>query len=139
MPWIAQIREKSEQFEQGASRLRSGSNGIRHLNCVNRCADTPQYRHGYWRSIYSTEEYSRNFTAPTETHYKRALPTTEDLVVDRVFSKSYITALSDAERETLGKEIRDVVRRGEGKTWIDKDQGTFEYDYKTDLVLAQRK
>ena len=102
-------------------------------------ADTPQYRHGYWRSIYSTKEYSRNFTAPTETHYKRALPTTEDLVVDRVFSKSYITALSDAEREILGKEIRDVVRRGEGKTWIDKDQDTFEYDYKTDLVLAQRK
>lgn len=56
-----------------------------------------------------------------------------------MFSKSYITALSDAERETLGHEIRDVVRRGEGKTWIDKDQGTFEYDYKTDLVLAQRK
>ncbi|GAA5867860.1 hypothetical protein JCM3774_005887 [Rhodotorula dairenensis] len=117
VPWIAQIREKYEQFEQ----------------------DTPQYRHGYWRSIYSTDEYAQNFTAPTESHYKRALPTTEDLVVDRVFSKSYITALSDSEREHLGNEIREVVRRGEGKTWIDKDAGSFNYDYKTDLVLARRQ
>lgn len=67
------------------------------------------------------------------------MPTNEDLVVDRVFSKSYITALPDSERESLGNEIREVVRRGEGKTWIDRDAGSFEYDYKTDLVLARRK
>lgn len=94
---------------------------------------------GYWRSIYDTTEYESAFTLPTESHYTRALPTTEDLVVDRAFSKSYITALSDAERDTLGNEIREVVRKGDGKRWIDKDQGVFEYDYKTDLVLAQRK
>ncbi|GAA5983719.1 hypothetical protein JCM10908_000393 [Rhodotorula pacifica] len=117
VPWIAQIREKYERFEQ----------------------DTPQYRHGYWRSIYSTPEYAQNFTAPTESHYKRALTTNEDLVVDRVFSKSYITALSETEREQLGAQINETVRRGEGKTWIDEKEGTFEYDYKTDLVLAQRK
>ncbi|BGP56122.1 hypothetical protein JCM8202_005889 [Rhodotorula sphaerocarpa] len=117
VPWIAQIREKYERFEQG----------------------TPQYRHGYWRSIYDTPEYTESFAAPEESHYKRALPTTEDLVVDRVFSKSYITALNDEEREQLGREVREVVRRGEGKKAIQGGpEGAFEYDYKTDLFLAKR-
>lgn len=143
VPWIAQIREKYERFEQGVSlRFRPKDPAGHHLTgrtCFSDLAGTPQYRHGYWRSIYDTPEYTESFAAPEESHYKRALPTTEDLVVDRVFSKSYITALNDEEREQLGREVREVVRRGEGKKAIQGGpEGAFEYDYKTDLFLAER-
>jgi len=69
----------------------------------------------------------------------RALPTTEDLAVERVFSKSYITALSDAERSELEHELRENLRRGEDRVWIDEHKGVFEYPYETDLFVSRRR
>lgn len=115
--WVAQLRDHFEQFE----------------------ADTPQYRHGYWKALYQEAEYDQLFTAPEHTAFRRSLPTNEDLVVDRVFSKSYITALSDEQRKELEIKLRDTVRRGDGKKWIDEKEGVFAYPYETDLFIARRK
>ncbi|GJN90491.1 hypothetical protein Rhopal_003502-T1 [Rhodotorula paludigena] len=115
--WVAQLRDHFEQFE----------------------ADTPQYRHGYWKVLYQEAEYDQLFTAPEHTAFRRSLPTNEDLVVDRVFSKSYITALSDEQRKELEIKLRDTVRRGDGKKWIDEKEGVFAYPYETDLFIARRK
>ncbi|GAA6040880.1 hypothetical protein JCM8097_003165 [Rhodosporidiobolus ruineniae] len=116
--WVAELRNVYEEFEAG----------------------TPQYRHGYWKSIWKLEEFPQLFTAPEEHHvYTRTLPTNEDLVVDRAFSKSYITALSSEDRAELEEKLREIVRRGDGKEWIDEKEGTFHYPYATDLFLTTRK
>jgi len=37
-------------------------------------------------------------------------------------------------------EVRRIVEEeGEGKVWLDRDGGVFEYPYKTVLVAARRK
>ncbi|GAA6053034.1 hypothetical protein JCM3770_002393 [Rhodotorula araucariae] len=115
--WVAGLRDAYERFE----------------------SDTPQYRLGLWKAMYDAEEYHDLFTAPSHDVFRRSLPTTEDLAVQRVFSKSYITALSDAERSALEVQLRETLRRGDGRIWIDEKEGVFEYPYETDLFVAKRK
>ncbi|GAA5937562.1 hypothetical protein JCM3775_001271 [Rhodotorula graminis] len=115
--WVAGLRDAYEQFE----------------------SDTPQYRHGLWKKMYAEQDYHDLFTEPSHAKFHRALPTTEALAVDRVFSKSYITALTDSERSDLEQRLRETIRRGEGREWIDEEQGIFAYPYETDLFVARRK
>lgn len=94
-----------------------------------------RYRLGLWKSIWTLPHFSELFTSP-EQHliFNQSLPATEDLVVDRVFSKSYITALGEEERRKLEGEIREVVKDGVGKVqWKGEGEGegVFEYPYKT--------
>ncbi|GAA5820430.1 hypothetical protein JCM11251_005623 [Rhodosporidiobolus azoricus] len=115
--WVKQLRDKYEKFEEG----------------------TPQYRHNYWQHIWDLPSFTSLFSLPEEHQkYYRSLPTTDDLVVDRVFSKSYITALSEEQRSELEKEMREVVKKGEGKEWIDEKEGVFAYPYDTDLFTTIR-
>lgn len=50
-------------------------------------------------------------------------------MLDRVRSKSYITSLVTEEQQDVVDRAREVVRRGEGKVWLDEESGTFEYPY----------
>ncbi|GAA5888259.1 hypothetical protein JCM5296_000250 [Sporobolomyces johnsonii] len=117
VPWVAQLRDAYEVYEAG----------------------TPQYRHGYWRSIFDTAFYSEAFEAPVQELYHRILPTTEQGVIDRVLSKSFITALSEEEQAKVIKEVEAVVQKGDGRKWIKEDEGIFEYPYNTDLFLIRKK
>lgn len=59
-------------------------------------------------------------------------------MLNRAFSKSYITVLPDDEKAKVKSELTSVIERGEGKVWTDENQGIFEYPYKTFLVIAER-
>ncbi|BGO99658.1 hypothetical protein NBRC10513v2_003885 [Rhodotorula toruloides] len=117
VPWIAQLRDAYEQFEAG----------------------TPQYRLGLWKTMWDQEAYWDVFGEMEKTEFTWMKEVTEQGAVDRVFSKSYITALSDDERAKLETKLREIIQRGDGKKWIDEKAGTFEYDYTTDLFIARRK
>lgn len=54
-----------------------------------------------------------------------AHPTTEQGVVDRALSKSYITSLSQTEQDEVVEKVRKHVAMGEGKVWINEEKGTF--------------
>jgi len=120
--WVAQLRDTYEVFEQG----------------------TPQYRLGYWKTIFNTKSYSELFSpdAPIpEAHtWNRGLPATKALVVDRALSKSFITALSDEEKKQVTADVEKIVDRGQGMKFIGpKEEGVFEYPYSTDLWILTRK
>ncbi|GAA5850330.1 hypothetical protein JCM8547_001834 [Rhodosporidiobolus lusitaniae] len=116
--WVAELRDVYEEFEN----------------------DTPQYRHGYWKSIWSLPYFPTLFSSPEEHHvFQRSLPSTANGVVDRVFSKSYITALSEEQRKEVERKCREIVKKGDGKKWIEEEKGVFEYPYKTDLFITARK
>ncbi|BGP08102.1 hypothetical protein JCM10049v2_003947 [Rhodotorula toruloides] len=117
VPWIAQLRDAYEQFEAGS----------------------PQYRLGLWKSMWDEPSYWEMFGEMTKREYKWMKEVTEQGAIDRVFSKSYITALSDDERAKFETKLREILKRGEGKKWVDEKAGTFEYDYTTDLFIARRK
>lgn len=75
--------------------------------------------------MYDTPAYQTNFEPYEKSEYRRSLPTCEDLVVDRVLSKSYITALDEKIKGELSEKVRDVVKKAEDKVWIDGGSGTF--------------
>jgi len=118
-PWVGHLRDAYEKFEQG----------------------TPQCRHGWWKAIFDLPEFHGAFGTREDVilkTYKRNLPTTEDLVVDRVLSKSYITDLDDEGRHEVEVAVRQIIKQGQ-KVWIDEESGFFEYPYYTDLWISKRK
>ena len=66
-------------------------------------------------------------------------PTSEQGVVDRALSKSYITAQPPEEQAKIEQGIRDILKTASGRVWIDENAGTFEYPYRTSLYLMTKK
>ncbi|KAJ7769023.1 S-adenosyl-L-methionine-dependent methyltransferase [Mycena olivaceomarginata] len=115
--WVAQVRDRVEQYEGGV----------------------PQYRLGLWRQIFDTAQYQKAFEAPEEKSWSIPLPASADIVVDRVRSKSYIALLPDEEKAIVKEDLATILKKGDGKVWINESEGIFEYPYKTDVVVARRK
>lgn len=111
--WVGALRDLYEKYEDG----------------------TPQYRHGYWKTMYDTAALKEYFEVVEPQHYTRTIPTTVQGVIDRVLSKSFITVLRQDKQDSLVKKIRDLFESKSdeelGRTWIDKEQGVFEYPYTT--------
>ncbi|EIN07332.1 S-adenosyl-L-methionine-dependent methyltransferase [Punctularia strigosozonata HHB-11173 SS5] len=115
--WVAQLRDTYEQHENGA----------------------PQFRLGLWRAAFDTPNYVQSFEKPIEQTWSYAITSTEDSVVDRVCSKSYIAILPDDEKNKVKAAASEIVRKGDEKVWIDENAGVFEYPYQTLVVLARKK
>ncbi|PWY97746.1 hypothetical protein BCV70DRAFT_166172 [Testicularia cyperi] len=120
-PWVAKIRDIYEAFEDG----------------------TPQYRLMKWHAMYKTQAFANYFTPDEPRHVHRVLPTTLQGVIDRVLSKSYISVLPQEKQDQLTAQIADLLNNTPdqelGRNWIDKDQGVWEYPYRTDLHIFRRK
>ncbi|KAF8802568.1 S-adenosyl-L-methionine-dependent methyltransferase [Phlegmacium glaucopus] len=101
--------------------------------------NTPQFRHMYWRQTFDTPSYRREFNPPEEKKWDYKLHANKEIIVDRAASASYIVALSDDERAEVQEEIKKVIDQGLDKVWIDEAQGSFEYPYKTWVVIAHKK
>ncbi|KAI6150416.1 S-adenosyl-L-methionine-dependent methyltransferase [Pisolithus tinctorius] len=115
--WVAQLRERIERHEQG----------------------TPQFRLGLWREAFTTPSYLQNFEEPRENVWEHHLVTTESLCVDRALSKSYMAILPPEEKDKAISDLKTILARGDDRVWVDKDQGTFEYPYKTYVVVSRKK
>ncbi|KAF5315569.1 hypothetical protein D9611_004730 [Ephemerocybe angulata] len=115
--WAAQVRDLIEQHEKG----------------------TPQFRLGLWRKFFTTPEYDAAFAKQEEKEWSYNLEATEQIVVDRASSKSYITVLPPKEKAEVQAGIREIVERGDDLEWVDKEKGLFKYPYKTLVVIAKQK
>jgi len=113
--WVSEVRDEYEAFEK----------------------NTPQFRLDLWRETFNTDAYKSYFHPQEELSWVRVIPTTREGVVDRVLSKSYITQLSENDRIRLREEIRNYLDEETSKVWIDKENGVFEYPYKTFLVVMK--
>ncbi|KAF7778688.1 hypothetical protein Agabi119p4_3033 [Agaricus bisporus var. burnettii] len=115
--WVAQVRETIEQHEE----------------------NSPQFRLFLWRQTFDTPSYKNFFEIPEEFVWSYSLIGTEDIVVDRACSKSYIAILPPDEKEEVCRKLRGIVKAGEDKEWIDEASGTFHYPYQSWVVIAQKK
>ncbi|KAH7921739.1 S-adenosyl-L-methionine-dependent methyltransferase [Leucogyrophana mollusca] len=115
--WVAKLRDRIESHEQG----------------------TPQFRLELWRATFTTPSYLSSFEAQVETTYTYHLLGSVPIVTDRAQSKSYIAVLPADEKTKVVEDIKDILAKGEGLTWIDKEKGEFEYPYKTLVVVSKRK
>ncbi|KAK4704665.1 hypothetical protein P7C70_g1537, partial [Phenoliferia sp. Uapishka_3] len=125
--WVAQLRDTYEVVR----------NFFKLSDPLGR---TILYRLGLWKAMFNSPEYLDAFSGHAEhTTYELPVEGTEELVVDRALSKSYVTNLAQEEKDKVVKEIRAIVKRGDGKIWIDEEKGTFEYPYETDLYVMTKK
>ncbi|KAJ7172457.1 methyltransferase type 11 [Mycena filopes] len=91
--WVAQVRDRIEQYEQGS----------------------PQYRLGMWRKAFETEAYQKAFDPPEEQTFGTPLQATLDIVVDRacktLFAKS--NELSVSFYANLPIEVKQVLKNAD--------------------------
>ncbi|WVQ72345.1 hypothetical protein IAR50_001896 [Cryptococcus sp. DSM 104548] len=101
---------------------------------------TPQYYKGWWRKMFDNPAYGELFDKQEERQVGWHAGITEQGLVDRLLSKSYLTEeyLKGEEREKLVQDIRRIVREGD-KEWVDEDNGVFKYSYNTDIIICRRK
>ena len=59
-------------------------------------------------------------------------------VVARALSKSYISALPKIEQNKVADSLRNILET-EQKTWVNEEEGVFEYPYETTVVTIRRK
>lgn len=59
-------------------------------------------------------------------------------VVTRSLSKSYVAALPEDERKRVADSVQNVLET-EKKTWVNEEEGVFEYPYETTVVTVHRK
>lgn len=100
--------------------------------------------------MYTTPSISE-FSALESQHFNRELPTTLSGVTDRVLSKSFVSLLNDQDKakvtdgikELLGGEkgesLNDEQEKALGRKWLKKEEGLWNYPYRTDLYLFQKK
>jgi hypothetical protein len=115
--WVAQVRDLIEQFEQG----------------------TPQFRLDLWRALFETRSFQSLFQPQKERSWCYSLVSSLGTVIDRAMSKSYIAVQPEDIQATIRSNITEIVQRGDSKQWIDKDNGLFEYPYRTLVVVFQLK
>lgn len=115
--WVAQLRDCIEVHEKG----------------------TPQFRLNLWRQTFSTPEYISSFNPQEETEWAYHLLATEKIVTDRAQSKSYITVLPPDEKAKVLEDLKGILARGDGRVWINKEEGTYQYPYKTYVVVSRKK
>jgi hypothetical protein len=100
--------------------------------------NSPQFRLFLWRQTFDTPSYKEFFEAPEEFVWSYSLIGTEEIVVNRACSKSYIAILPPKEKEEVCRKIKDILEVGEDKEWIDKAAGIFHYPYQSWVVVAQK-
>ncbi|WWC57668.1 uncharacterized protein I303_100202 [Kwoniella dejecticola CBS 10117] len=116
--WQAEIREAYQKFDKGS----------------------PQYYKGWWKAMYDTKAYKELFQEKVEWKTRWSKGITEDQLVDRLFSKSYLTSahLSASDRGELEGNLRGIIRSAPLE-WVDKANGVFKYAYDTDIVYLRKK
>ena len=57
--------------------------------------------------------------------------------IARALSKSYISALPKIKQNKVADNLRNILET-EQKTWVNEEEGVFEYPYETTVVTVRR-
>jgi len=131
--WVAKTRDTIEAKEAGSPQFRLGASTSHspRVFCDNLSS-------GLWRQFFGVPSYKKSFGTAEETKWNYALPVTTGGVVSRLLSKSYIAVLPEHERKRVVDSLRNILET-ERKTWINEEEGVFEYPYETTVVTVRRK
>ena len=100
--------------------------------------DTPQYYRGLWRKTFDTEAYRELFEEKVEQSVKWEVGMTEDQVLNRTLSKSYLTPkfLSGRDREEFIQGMKERMR-APGVKWVDQEVRRFSCSLVPPLGFAR--
>lgn len=114
--WVGELRDVYEEYERGM----------------------PQFRHGKWKESFDQPAFKKYFDKKDYREYAEVLPTTNEMVKERILSMSYISMLDKEEKEIIFKKVDSILTNNTSIKWIDKVKGIYEYPYKTHCYMMRR-
>lgn len=100
---------------------------------------SPRFRLEVLRQAFSTPEYTSLFHPQEEKQWAHHGIATEQIVIDRLLSWSYITMLPPDEKAKVVEDIKVILERGDGKAWINKEQGTYQDPHMVRIMISRKK
>ncbi|KAG2147327.1 S-adenosyl-L-methionine-dependent methyltransferase [Suillus cothurnatus] len=100
---------------------------------------SPRFRLDILRQAFSTPEYTSLFHPQEENQWAHHGVATERTVTDRALSWSYIAMLPPDEKAKVEEGIKVILERGDGKVWINKEQGTYQDPHTARVIISRKK
>jgi len=94
---------------------------------------------GKWREAFETQVYKDHFAPPEEKLFHYSAAATLNSVVEISMSISSMTVLPADEKVKAREKIIEIVERGDGKVWVNEQEGLFEDYYFANVVIIHRK
>jgi SAM-dependent methyltransferase len=109
---------------------------VRRLSEITGVDQAPRPHHDRSRAEFATQVAAHGGYGPVEVAtFRNRQEMTEDLLVDRVASQSYVGAMADDERTRLLDQVRDLARTHEQLAGRD----SFELPYDTEVAICFRR
>ncbi|KAG1754244.1 S-adenosyl-L-methionine-dependent methyltransferase [Suillus lakei] len=99
----------------------------------------PRFRLDVLRQAFSTLEYTSLFYPQGEKQWAHHGLATEQTITDRAQSWSYIAMLPPDEKAKVVEDIKGILERGDGKVWINKEQGTYQDPHMARVMISIKK
>lgn len=110
LDWVAQLTDIIDPHEKGA----------------------PRYRSGEWKRAFETTSL---FTPLEMAEFRHSQIGPPEMVVDRVASISFISALSESEKALVLDQVRSLIRSHP----LTSNKTILELPYRTDVFWCERK
>ncbi|KAG0704243.1 S-adenosyl-L-methionine-dependent methyltransferase [Suillus ampliporus] len=101
--------------------------------------DTPPLDLDLLRQAFSPANTPLRFHPLKVKELAYRAPTTDQIVIGRSLSWSYISVLPPDEKVKVVDDIKIILDRGDGKVWINKEEGTYEYPHTSLIAVSIKK
>ena len=91
-----------------------------------------------FRRLFDLPSYKEAFQEPYETKINYPTEDTVDLVVSRFGTWGAIASESGEEQEKALSAVRKIVLRGDGITWINREEGTLVLPMACPAIVIRR-
>ena len=92
-----------------------------------------------WRRLFSLPGYQAHFLPPEEETLRATLPGSRKGIAALMLSASGIAVQQKDVQERILAQLDEVLDRGEGLVWIDKEKGEFEQPNVTNVIVMRKK
>ncbi|KAG2112857.1 S-adenosyl-L-methionine-dependent methyltransferase [Suillus clintonianus] len=100
---------------------------------------SPRFRLDVLRQAFSTAEYTSLFRSQEEKQWAHHGVASEKTITDRAQSWSYITMLPPDEKAKVVDDIKCILERGDGRVWINKEQGMYQDPHMARAFISRKK
>lgn len=93
-----------------------------------------------WRNFFTALSFSQLFEPPTiREDWPAIVHRTDEQVIQGAMSSSMLAVQDDETKKQVVAQLEEIMRRGEGKKWVDEKNGVFESSYNTLVAVARKK
>lgn len=89
--------------------------------------------------MLSIPEHTARFAPPQQNWIRTIQRGTREKVTGYMLSASWIAVQPQEEKAKIVAMVNEIIDRGDGLVWLDKEKGEFEIPFKTETTIMQSK